>query len=303
MLANLIIAGVNKAGSTSVFHYLESHPEVCGSIDKETCYFLPLLYDGVPGPIEEYQKQFSRCENQKYRLEATPAYVYGGEKIAGAIKKAAGNVKIILILREPVDRMISFYQRKKATLQLPSSMSFREYAEACLSYHESELDKLENQLFTGAYLGRYERFIEPWLKIFEDNIKVTFFDDLKRDPLSYMKELSDWLKIDRTYYDQYNFDIRNQSLNYKSEFLQRLAVTANKAGQKLWRTNPVFKRKVLNIYYKLNGASFEKNAIDQATREKLHNYFAPGIQQLYYLLSAHGIKRFPAWLQTDKHLV
>ena len=125
MLANLIIAGVNKAGSTSVFHYLESHPEVCGSIDKETCYFLPLLYDGNPGPVEEYQKQFSRCKNQEYRMEATPAYVYGGERIASAIKQVTGNVKIILILREPVDRMISFYHRKKATLQLPSSMSFR----------------------------------------------------------------------------------------------------------------------------------------------------------------------------------
>ncbi len=67
-LANLIIAGVNKAGTTSLFYYLSAHPEICGSKDKETCYFLPLLYDQQVAPISEYEKQFSHCESERYRI-------------------------------------------------------------------------------------------------------------------------------------------------------------------------------------------------------------------------------------------
>ena len=89
-LPNLIIAGVNKAGSTSLFHYLSQHPEVCGSKDKETCYFLPLLYNESISPITNYEAQFSHCGKSAYRLEATPAYIYGGEKIAAEIKKRLG---------------------------------------------------------------------------------------------------------------------------------------------------------------------------------------------------------------------
>jgi hypothetical protein len=62
-LANLIIAGINKAGSTSLFHYLSAHPDVSGSIDKETCYFLPLLYSESLAPIAEYEAQFEQLQD------------------------------------------------------------------------------------------------------------------------------------------------------------------------------------------------------------------------------------------------
>lgn len=146
-LANLIIAGVNKAGSTSLFHYLSVHPEICGSKDKETCYFLPLLYNQSIAPIEEYKKQFEHCEGKKYRLEATPAYIFGGEKIARTIYNTLGDVKIIIILKDPVDRMVSFYQRKKATFQLPQELNFSEYVKLCLSKTTEELELRENQLY------------------------------------------------------------------------------------------------------------------------------------------------------------
>ena len=43
--ANLIVAGVSKCGSTSLFSYLAAHPDVCGSNVKETQFFMPLKFD------------------------------------------------------------------------------------------------------------------------------------------------------------------------------------------------------------------------------------------------------------------
>src|SRR5688572_28937982 len=94
-LANLIIAGVNKAGSTSMFHYLSAHPEITGSKDKETCYFLPIRYNKTVAPIEEYAAQFDQSSGARYRLEATPGYMSGGAKMAHTIAQTLDEVKII----------------------------------------------------------------------------------------------------------------------------------------------------------------------------------------------------------------
>src|SRR5688572_28049600 len=126
-LANLIIAGVNKAGSTSLFHYLSAHPAICGSRDKETCYFLPVLYNEPLAPISRYESQFSGCGPSRYRLEATPGYITGGKRMVETISETLGSVKIIIILKEPVDRLVSFFKRKKATLKLPLDMTLGDF--------------------------------------------------------------------------------------------------------------------------------------------------------------------------------
>ncbi|MBL0339644.1 MAG: sulfotransferase domain-containing protein [Bacteroidetes bacterium] len=297
-LANLIIAGVNKAGSTSLFHYLAAHPDVCGSKDKETCYFLPLLYHETIPPLIEYEKQFLHCNNAKYRMEATPAYVFGGEKIASEIHTTLGSVKIIIILKDPVDRLISFYQRKKATFQLSQNMDLGEYVKMCLAKSADELDLRENQVYTGISLGLYHNFLEPWLHLYGSNCKIVFFDDLKKNTGGFMKDIAKWLEIDERFYDDFEFDVKNKSLNYKNRMLHRIAVSANNAGQRLWRNNPDFKKKILGLYYKFNGTVFENK--DSDTIKFLRNYFKPHNEQLQKILIAHGIENLPDWLNPVK---
>lgn len=299
-LANLIIAGVNKAGSTSLFHYLSEHPDICGSIEKETCYFLPLLYNENVPPLSEYEKQFALCGNSKYRLEATPAYVFGGEKIATEIFKTLGPVKIVIILKDPVDRLISFYQRKKATFQLPQDTNLRDYVQLCLSKTPAELDQHEHQVYTGISLGLYHQFLEPWLKIFGNNIKIVFFDDLKKDTKGFMKSLAHWLDIDAAFYHDFDFDIKNKSLNYKNRFLHRLAVSANTTGKRFWRNNPDTKKKILSLYYKFNGAAFDKKDKDAETINFLRDYYKPHNKKLQQVLIAYGINDLPEWLEPMK---
>ncbi len=71
-LPNLIIAGVGKAGTTSLFWYLSQHPGICASDVKEIQYFTPLSEgDGVLPPLSEYARHFAACDR--------PALPVGGE--------------------------------------------------------------------------------------------------------------------------------------------------------------------------------------------------------------------------------
>jgi hypothetical protein len=298
-LANLIIAGVNKAGSTSLFHYLAEHPDICGSSDKETCYFLPLLYNEPLAPIKDYESQFQHCLQSRYRLEATPGYLYAGEKIANAILSTVGLVHVIVILKNPVDRLISFYTRKKATFQLPKEMELGSYVEKCMSLSEKELALHENQIYTGVIFGKYSDFIEPWLNKFGDQLKVIFFDDLKNDTPGLMKDLATWLNIDPSFYDTFNFDIKNRSNNFRYRFLHRIAVGANETGRKLWRSNPGLKKLVLNTYYAFNGTPFKKEEFPDEVIDKLYRHFKPYNQKLNSILHRHGYHQLPAWIGNE----
>ncbi len=295
-VANFIIAGVNKAGSTSLFHYLTAHPEICGSKDKETCYFLPILYQDNPNPISEYEKQFSGCQEYKIRMESTPAYMFGGERMAKTIKSTLPDVKILIILKDPVERTRSFYTRKKSTLQLPQELSFKDYIDKCLSFNSSELDRIENQLYTGVYLSRYSEFIEPWLDVFGKNIKVVFFDELKSDPGNLLADICKWLGISPEFYTAYEFDVKNRSVSYKNRGMHRIAVWLNLILNKLWRWSPELKSAVLRCYYFINGQSFDKSDIDRATIDNLYSYFRPYNEKLHKILVSAKVANIPTWV-------
>ena len=71
MLPNLLIIGVPKAGTTSIFSYLNLHKDVFGSNPKEPGYFHPLRWGEKLANIAKYEKAFSGYSNQKYELSET----------------------------------------------------------------------------------------------------------------------------------------------------------------------------------------------------------------------------------------
>ena len=209
-LPNFIIAGVNKAGTTSVFQYLNGHPEVCCSRDKETGFFLPFRYGKPAIPVEIYKEQFLDCKNSKIIMEATPGYFYGGLPLAQAIKNTVqSNCRILIILREPVSRLVSFYRAKKKNLELDRNMDLKSYVNVCMNMTKQEVMLQENNRFTGVISGFYADYIDDWVSVFGKNLKIMFYDDLNANPKQFMNGLCSWLEIDAEYFDQFNFEIEN----------------------------------------------------------------------------------------------
>ena len=128
-IPNLIIAGVNKAGTTSIFDNLAAHPEIFSSDIKETCYFLNTRYGDPDLPLDVYESHFKKYTGkERYVMEATPGYFYGGKDIALRIKDLCGSdVKIIICLREPSDRALSFFKFMKSIMSIGKDVTLSEY--------------------------------------------------------------------------------------------------------------------------------------------------------------------------------
>ena len=97
-LPNLLLAGFPKTGTTSLFALLARHPEIGGSRVKETEYFLPARYGESMGPQSDYRGLFAGTEQSLVRMEATPAYAYGGRPLLDAVESLLGKPKVLFTI-------------------------------------------------------------------------------------------------------------------------------------------------------------------------------------------------------------
>lgn len=295
ILPNLIIAGVNKAGTTSLFAYLAKHPDFCGSAIKETCYFLPERYNEQIEPIENYHKQFESFNGQKIIMEATPGYFYGGENLIGAIQREISNVKIIVVLREPVSRMVSFYKFMKSRLLLDKNSDFESYFKKCESFSKNDFkDKTLNPYF-GLMGGHYIDFIDDWKFFYPSNFMLIDFDKFKKSPLLILEEIAEWLEIDSTPFKSFTFEIENKTKSFGNKSFHGVALKINHSFEKLFRKSPGVKKRLSSLYFKINGKTAEEK-IDKLALEKLKEYYEPSNQKLKNYLIKHNFKNIPEWL-------
>lgn len=295
VLSNFIIAGVHKAGTTSLFYWLADHPEVICSLDKETNFFIYTKYKTPVRPIEEYYAQWKNYNNEKIIMEASPGYFYGGAATAQEIKDKCNNPKILLILRDPTERIYSFYTRKKEVFQLPDDITLDGYIKKCEAYTDAQLVEEKNHLYTGIVFGHYIKYIDDWYRIAGDNLRVMFFDEL-REPQKVMRNLCTWLGIDPDFYNTYNFDVKNKSGTYKNKLLHNVAVRVSFGMQRFWRKNPQLKKRLRDFYYSFNRGSKKPMANDEPAKEYLRKHFKPYNEQLATYLRSKGYTQLPRWL-------
>ncbi|MDR7280071.1 sulfotransferase family protein [Catenuloplanes atrovinosus] len=121
-LPDFLIAGVPKAGTTALHAALTAHPRLYLSRVKEPKFFLtdgPPPRRGGPGDVQTYQEHvwrradyealFAEADEGVLAGEATPFYLYDLEAHR-RIRRLIPDVKIILLLRDPVDRAHSNWQ-------------------------------------------------------------------------------------------------------------------------------------------------------------------------------------------------
>lgn len=295
-LPNLIIAGVNKAGTTSLYSYLDDHPQACGSSQKETCFFLPVRYGRPLPPIEDYSDFFTHCSNEKYVFESTPGYFYGGEGIALLLKKRISNLKIVIVVRDPVERMISFFKFQKSMLHLDSGLAFREYFERCKKISPKELQFQENNMWFGLEGGCYANYMDPWIENFGENLKIFFFEELKQNPHQFMEELCSWLDIENIYSD-YDFKIQNKTKSFNNRWLHKWALNFNRIFESSFRKRPELKETFKKLYAFINGKKITFS-ITKADRKKLESYYEVYNKRLKKMLAGRKpVEQLPYWLK------
>jgi Sulfotransferase domain len=290
-LPNAVIAGVNKAGTTSLFHALASHPDVAPSKVKETHFFDPIKYGDPPPPLEAYAGFFPRSAAAPVVLEATPGYFYGGAPLARALGKALPQVKIVVILREPGERAFSWWRFCRSGLLLDPDLSFGEYLRLCAEMTVSPESAKELVAWRGLSGGMYSRYLPHWQEVFGDRLLVLFHDELLADPVAAVGRVCGHLDIPAMASVPRRRD--NVTTDVDSRALHKAAMQVNRLGERLWRAAPQVKSTLRSAYYRVN-ARKDQDRLDPVHRAWLTDYFESDLAALRGMFADR--ESLPAWL-------
>jgi hypothetical protein len=194
---NGIIAGVNKAGTTAIFHALAQQSNVAVSNVKETHFFNPLEF-GEPLPdLSEYETYFPAKTNASAIVEGTPSYFYGRERLARGIDAALPGVRIVVILREPGARAYSLWRFSRSRLRIAHDLSFRAYLEQCKELGDRPQQERGLTGWRALSGGMYSRYLPAWQEIFGSRLLVVFYDDLRSDFEGTMERITAHFGVER----------------------------------------------------------------------------------------------------------
>ena len=244
-LPSFIIVGTAKGGTTSLFEYLSKHPRVFPPLRKQVKYF---YYNYALG-FDWYQAHFplrrKLNSNQGITGEATPNYMFRAEAIQ-RIALALPNIKLIALLRNPVERAYSHYNYVQRVSK--EALSFDEAINKELNYPDGNMGKTakETEQLQAIYPHRNYiargRYIEQIPRLFEffpeQNILILKSEDFFSDtPTIFQKTLK--------FLDLPGWEPDNYTIFKKGRYAE----------------------------------------INQETREKLEQYYYPYNQELYDFLN------------------
>lgn len=175
MLPDFLIIGEMRCGSTTLWEMLSHHPRVYFPVEKELHFF-----DGRDGKWEKglqwYAEKFSECGLDMICGEATPDYLFHDDA-CGRIAATIPEAKLVIILRDPVERAWSHYwhnvRRGRETL------SFRDALDAEPERMRSK-DVDVRAHFSYASRGHYVESLKRYEDAFgRESLHVVFLEDVK----------------------------------------------------------------------------------------------------------------------------
>ncbi|MBD3343806.1 MAG: sulfotransferase [Chitinivibrionales bacterium] len=290
-LPNFLVVGAAKAGSTAVATYLEEHPQIYMSPMKEpkfiSSHFMKFPYNG-PGDdfvenftvrnLPTYKGLFKWVRRHRAIGEASVENLFYYEKAIPVIKKLFGDPKIIIILRNPVDRAFSAY--KMMVRDGREELSFEEALE------REQKRKEENWEFLWFYreVGLYYKQVKAYLESFS-RVKVTLYDDFRMDTIGFMQNLYRFLRVRDNFKPEVALKF-NVSGRFRNVFLQLLFRATGFKGMlyKFLSLNGISDAAILGTIDSVREGDLEPMHINPQTQSKLTGYFSNDIKKLQELI-------------------
>ena len=192
---NLFIVGAPKAGTHSLYEYLNQHSEIFMSPRKEPYFFCPIMVpneDKKSNPIrneKEYLNLFKESKDEIFLGEATASYL-GDPKAAQLIYEKNPNAKIIIIIRNPVERAFSSYWGLvKHGLKISFSDSIRK------DFEKLKKDEIsDSYLFAGFYFEQIKKYQEIFGK---ENVKIIISEEFRNNIEEVVNEVLKFLGLSK----------------------------------------------------------------------------------------------------------
>lgn len=297
-LPNLLVVGVPKAGTGSLFAYLTQHPDICGADEKEVGYFNffdPRRGQGAPPPVEEYAGHFCDCGNERYAMEATPTYSYGGRPVIDAIRSTLGSPRIVVSLRNPVDRLWSAYTFQRELGNLTAFRGFDDYLEECLRRRRDGSRPVPRDHMHGLHIGFYADYLPEWLEEFGEDVRVVFAERLASDPVAEVHALFRWLDIDGSGVSGLDLAPRNVTRHPRSVRTARIVYSVKRAGDRMGLLPPGVRRPLRRLYRWSNSGQLTER-MSHSTRARVEEVYGPSNVAVAERLREHGYRELPEWL-------
>jgi hypothetical protein len=200
---NFIIAGAAKCGTTALAALLEQHPDIFLSSIKEPRYFarealrrtsrLDPQYEYLQRSsvltCENYYALFKNTEQYKARGESSVHYLYHHKLVIPNILKALGDIKILILLRNPAIRALSnYYYLQRETLPLSQA----------LGAEKDRRQKGFNSFWYYKAQGLYHDPVKAYLDHFS-SVKIIWFNRFKSSPPDVCREVFEFLGVAANY--------------------------------------------------------------------------------------------------------
>ena len=284
---NLLIVGAAKSGTTSLHNYLDQHDEVFMSKHKEP-HFLINNEEGVnkiPNGINKYRdyiKLFDNSKNYKYRGESSVMYLQFPEiTIKNIAKYLDDDIKIIIMLRNPIDRAFSGFQHVKRYNKM-ENYTFKEAIE------KSEKRYFENNKITPAsrylHIGLYYKFVHKFKSKFKDNVHVIIYDDFINKTSYELSCLFDFLGLKKNI-----IDLKKKHMvggwQWKNESVKDIFMSKSilKSIFKMILPSKAIRKKIRNYFMSCAINPVEK--LDSETRKTLLDFYINDIEMLEALIN------------------
>lgn len=206
-LPDFLIPGAARSGTTALFEHLRKHPDVFMPDEKEPMFLSlwnigkrkewqggKLVDDWTIPDLQGYRELFQKAKKHQKWGEASVWYLYDYQTVIRNIQKLYGgkftNLKIVIMLRNPVHRAWSHYLLK--CLQMKEPCPFEEVIQPVITRKRLERGLCYSYDYIG--FGRYADQIQAWRDTFPE-IRIWIHEEFFADLPASMKKLADFLEI------------------------------------------------------------------------------------------------------------
>lgn len=300
-LPNFLIIGAAKAGTTSLYSYLQEHPQIYMSSPKEPRYFTPELYmiynNGVRQggrrkalSFAEYCQLFQAASDEIAIGEASTEYLYIPQA-PERIKKCIPNVKLIAILRNPIERAFSAF-----CYQLRDGYETLTFEQAL----QAEEKRIKDGFRPGWHykqVGFYSAQVKRYLENFHpEQIKIYLYEELEDNSTAVAQDVYKFLEVEAAYTP----DLTRQNISGipKSRLLQDMFTKDNPLKSALKPLLPIQLRK--SIYQGIRKHNLgTKPVLPLKIRQELIELYREDIGQLQALIQ----KDLSHWLISTSNVL
>lgn len=288
LLPTFVCVGASKCGTTSLYHYLRQHPDIFLPEQKELHFHSAAeLNKRSNGPgtgavlanicttLDAYNEHYRHARPGQLRGDISPSY-FNHPGAAGSIASKLHNPRIIIMLRNPVDKVFSQYMHLKRAAREP--LTFEE----ALHQEDARDAQLWGDMWLYAQSGYYAEHVERYLKTFgRNNVLILLSETFQADPRASLKRVWEFLGVDSRI-DVDTSTQFNKSGSPRSKMIARLLrnPTLVKAARRLFplRLGAAAKR-TLQV-----ANTGRKERLEPATRAELEARYGPDVSRLEALV-------------------